>query len=154
MALFDPDRHTLLTRTAWSEDRARSALEGLIADVHAAYAGAEGLWPIHPLDISDERPEVLTPLYYGAAGVIWALHHLEARGFPAVGRDYRPAVATLAARGREDALRLHGETRAGFMAGDTGVLMLQHALAPSEGLADDLEAVIASSFDHPAPGFS
>ncbi|HEY0855817.1 MAG TPA: hypothetical protein VGE16_02095 [Albitalea sp.] len=37
----------------------------------------QSFWPIHPRDADDGDLRPLPPLYFGAAGVVWALHHLQ-----------------------------------------------------------------------------
>jgi hypothetical protein len=149
VALFEPQRHEALAHEAWDETRAQDAIERIVSDAHEAWAGVEGLWPIHPIDVSDERPPVLLPLYNGAAGVIWALHRLdEAR------RDFLPAVTTLLARNRADNLRLANRSLPSFALGDTGILLLHWLLAPAETLLDQLGDVIESNFEHPSSGFA
>jgi hypothetical protein len=64
------------------------------------------------------------PLYYGAARVIWALHHLERSCCAAFGRDYRPALENLAERDRTDWVRLKGQPERGYMLGAAGIHML------------------------------
>ena len=75
-ALFDEDRHESLVDTPWDDGIVRAAIDSIVADTITAFS-PEGFWPIHPIDRSPERADVLTPIYYGAAGVIWALRRLE-----------------------------------------------------------------------------
>ncbi len=86
MQLYEPQRHERLSGADWSEARARAAIEQIVADTQRSFS-VDGLWPLHPFDVSPERPPSLKPLYYGAAGVIWALDHLARRG--AVGAGHR-----------------------------------------------------------------
>src|ERR1019366_10060171 len=86
MSLFQAERHEALSGGLWREDRAREAIARIVADTHQGFS-AEGLWPIHSFDRSEERPpDSLKSLYHGAAGVIWALDHLAKTG-----ADHRPA---------------------------------------------------------------
>jgi len=149
MALFEPDRHEPLAPLAWDEARVREAIAAIADDTHRAYGGLETLWPIHPIDVSDERPPVLLPLYYGAAGVIWALRHLNAAR-----RDYLPAVETLLKRNRADNLRLANRTLQAFSLGDAGILLLHWRFALSESLAQQLHTAIEVNMRHPSNGFS
>ncbi len=149
MTLFEPERHETLTDAAWDEARARAAMAAILDDTHNAYGGAGPLWRIHPFDVSDERPEVLLPLYNGAAGVIWALHHLGAAR-----RDYLPAIETLLARDRADNLRLANRKLPSFPLGDGGILALHWLLAPSRDLEDQIAAAIEANFEHPTRGFA
>ena len=154
MALFEPERHEALSATPWNEATVRAAIARIVEDAHRAYGGVEALWPIHPLDRSPERADPTKPLYYGAAGVIWALHQLEQTGFSAVGRDYRPALHDLAARDRADWIQLKGKPEHGYAIGATGIHMLCWKLAPSEPQhARAVEDAIAANLTHPAMGF-
>src|SRR5215475_7041683 len=108
MPLFEPDRHEPLTATRWSDAEARAAIARIASDAHRACT-PEGLWPIHPLDRSPERAEVLKPLYYGAAGVIWALDVLARSGLAEAQRDPLPVLAALLHGHRADALKLTGQ---------------------------------------------
>ena len=93
--LFDPARHEALPSERWDPDRARAAIAAITADALAAQH--EGFWPRHPLD-GDAPPEAASSLYYGAAGVLWALEHLARAG--AVPADSRVGewTRTLASR--------------------------------------------------------
>ena len=148
VALFQPDRHEPLTATAWDESAARAAIARIVEEVHSAYRGETGLWPIHPIDVSPERANPLKLVYYGAAGVIWTLHHLHGSGLAEVGRDYAPVFDTLLANHRRDALQLGPN-----LTGDAGILLMHWKLAPSERAARDLHEVIQSNMEHPALGF-
>jgi hypothetical protein len=154
MPLFEAARHETLADAAWDEAAARAAIGRIVGDADDAFQGAEGLWPLHPFDRSEERPEVLTPLYYGAAGVIWALERLKAAGATAFDRDYRPAVRTLVERHRRDAMRLGGRRVPAFLVGEAGILMLHWTLEPSEALADQLAAAIDANQDDRTLGFA
>src|SRR5476649_2084619 len=102
MALFTPERHEPLTGREWDEDKAREALGRIVADTEAAF-DPDGLWPIHPADLSPERPpDCLKPVYHGAAGVIWALTRLAETGGATLQRDYLPTALDLDRRQRED----------------------------------------------------
>lgn len=153
MELFEPQRHEPLTHARWDEGEARAAISRIVADTHGAFT-EDGLWPIHPIDRSPERAGTLKPIYYGAAGVIWALHQLRDAGMAEVGRDYVPTLAALLQRHREDSLRLANRPVLAYPMGDAGILLLHCKLAPSEALARELHAVIADNADHPSRGFA
>ncbi len=152
MALYEPERHERLIATPWSEDRARAAIEAIVADTNQSFT-VQGLWPIHPFDLSPERPpDSIKFMYHGAAGVIWALHYLDETGAAALQRDYLPTVRQLIGRIRDD-MDKYPEMRkymvgelASYMLGEAGILLLQWKLAPSEDVArqlyDHLEARI------------
>ncbi len=148
MPLYTDERHEALTSTPWDETRARDAIAGIAAGAHAAFS-EDGLWPIHPFDVSPERPpDCLKMLYNGAAGAIWALHRLGELGYAPPPRDYRPTLSSLAARHRRD-LEAHagvrdyiGNERNAYLFGETGLHLLEWKLSPSGEIADRLHAAI------------
>ena len=154
MVLFAPERHEPLLDCAWDAATAHVALTRIVADTRRAYGGPEALWPIHPLDVSPERADVLKPLYYGAAGVIWGLRHLQAAGAIAPGPEYVEAVAGLLAGSRVDAQRLHGGPLSAYLLGDAGILLLHWTMAPSEVLARQLHGALVANADHPSRGLA
>ena len=137
--IFDPQRHEPLHAPAWDEARARQAIERIVAGVEAAYRPGEG-WPAHPLDTRASTP--LQGLYFGDAGVIWALHWLQARGAVRLRKDHGPSVAQL--RGLDD-----GEPGS-YLMGETGVLLLRQLLQPGGAVADLLKQHITGTLGHPA----
>ncbi len=141
MQLYDPQRHERLDGDDWSEARARGAIERIVADAERGFSAA-GLWPIHPFDVSPERPTALKPLYHGAAGVIWALDHLVRTGAVAQCADFLPIVGELSERHHAD-LRDNAEANAymgpavaSYLGGDAGMWMLQWKLARSAALSE------------------
>ena len=103
---------------------------------------AEGLWPIHPLDRSPERPpDSIKYMYHGAAGVIWALNYLNETGAAALKRDYLPTVRQLIPRIRDDmekypvVRKYMAAELASYLLGEAGILLLQWKLAPSDDVA-------------------
>ena len=153
MALFDRERHEPLTDTAWNEVAVRCVIDRIVADTEHTFT-EQGLWPLHPIDVSPERASILKPVYYGAAGVIWALRYLHGAGAAELTRDYLPAVGRLLAAHRADSLELTGAPVPGYPVGDAGILLLHWTLAPSAQLADALHAAIESNAHHPALGFA
>ena len=153
MTLFDPDKHEGLVDARWDEGVARAAIDAIVADARAAFS-EDGLWPIHPLDVSPERAAALKAIYNGAAGVIWALGRLQDAGFAALGRSYLPAVSSLLARHRVDALALTQAPVRGYPVGDAGIALLHWTLAPSEPVARELYSAIEANAAHPALGFA
>jgi hypothetical protein len=146
MPLYEAERHEPLIAADWNEGRAWAAIARIVADTNRTF-DTEALWPIHPLDVSPERaPGSLKVLYYGAAGVILALNHLDQIGIAPLERDYIPTVRELAAHHREDirtneALRKYlGAEHASYLLGEAGILLLEWKLAPSDDLLRRLYA--------------
>lgn len=153
--LYDPARHEALRLQPWDEARARAAIESIVADTEARF-DRERYWPLHPLDDEgDGAGAVETPMYHGAAGVVWALHYLQACGAARLARDYlADCVADrdrLLARNR-DWLAGQGleRERASWLMGDTPIELMAFCRAPDERRAQALHALIAGNIDHPA----
>ncbi len=146
--LYDPQRHEPLQAHPWNEAQARAAIRAIVAQAEGHWRGAR-YWPVHPLDREGNDPDpVETPLYHGAAGVIWALHYLQDCGAATLARDYLSGWRELLAANRAwlDA-NAPGEG-ASYLMGDTPILMM--ALGRSPESADALERLIAGNRSHPA----
>jgi hypothetical protein len=76
-ALYDAAAHEPLTEREWDPAFAQGAIATIVADAEASLD--EGGWRIHPLDREPDDPETPTCLYFGAAGMIWALRVLGSR---------------------------------------------------------------------------
>ena len=148
--LHDPARHESLADVAWDERRARATLERIVRDTAQAFTPTRW-WPPHPHDFeaADDRTAPATPLYYGAAGVVWALRYLRA-----VGAADAPSYA-----GHLDALLLAnrqwlaamGDAAAGsYLMGDLPIEMMAWDEAPAAARADRIAALIEANIDHPA----
>ena len=149
--LFDPDRHEPCLATPWSEARAREAIERIVRDTEARFR-PDRHWPIHPRDRDPgDAPSLhaFHPLYFGACGVFWALHHLEQVGAVRLAGSYAPHVADLLPLNRAWLGDEAREMAASYLMGDTGILLLSEMLAPDPPVADRLEAAIAGNIDHP-----
>lgn len=137
--IFAPDRHEPLHAQPWDADRARRCIATIAAGTEDAFVAGTG-WPAHPQD--QQEPTPLQGLYFGDAGVLWALHHLQARGAVRLQRDWAGALAGLRA--------LDPREPVSYMMGETGVSLLQQWLQPSAAGASRLAGLIAQSEVHPA----
>jgi hypothetical protein len=147
--LFLPERHEPLTTEPWSEAKARAALARIVDETNAAFS-PQGLWPIHPQDVSPERPpDCMKMLYNGAAGVIWALHELAGRKHAPLVHDFLPIVLSLTARHQADLTKYEavrnyiGHEHDAYLFGETGLDLLEWKLAPSPTVEDRLVERIA-----------
>ena len=77
--LYARELHEPLTKTPWSEARARDAVQAIVADAERAYS-ADVLWPAHGWD-GYRAALPMKNLYVGAAGVVWGLNRLRRRGY-------------------------------------------------------------------------
>lgn len=149
--LFDPARHEPRADIAWSEARARAAIEWIVRDTEARFSGQRH-WPIHPRDADAGDPpglQAFYPLYFGACGVIWALHHLQGVGAVRLTRSYALHVDALLPLTRAWLGEDERAMFASYLMGDTGILLLREMLAPDPGTADRLEQAIAGNIDNP-----
>lgn len=149
--LFDPDRHEPLLAQEWSEARAHDAMAHIVRDTESRFS-PQHHWPIHPRDRDPGDPPGLHafhPLYFGACGVFWALHHLEREGAVRLARSYAPHVAGLLPLNRAWLGGSADAMAASYLMGDTGILLLSQMLSPDPRVADRLEDLIAGNLDHP-----
>jgi len=161
MALYEEARHEALTTTKWNEGAARAAIERIVTDTYQRFAG-EKLWPPHPRDRPAQgstdlfknliSAEPYKMLYWGSAGVIWALTYLGKVGAITPKQDYLSTVSELLERNREDVRGVYPEVGS-YLMGDVGIVLLHWKLAPSAELAQQLYEGIAANCTHPAREF-
>ncbi|MEW6342803.1 MAG: LanC-like protein [Paraburkholderia sp.] len=148
--LFDPARHEPLQALEWDETRARDCIGRIASDTEARMS-ADGRWPVHPrdCDAGGSPPSPLTPLYFGACGVVWALDYLRAVGAVKLQRDPLAHIDTLREANRTWLEQNDSTFFASWMMGETPWLMLEYGHAPSAALADRLAALIRSNLGNP-----
>src|SRR3954469_14046176 len=139
--LFDPRTHEPLTDRAWSAAAAEAEIRAIAREADAALAGGTW-WPLHPLDAEPGDPDVVHGIYFGAAGVLWALPRLAQVGLHEPGHDY----ARLAGELLESYLRrpeFDGPLPSVWM-GEGGIALVAWLLAPTPALADRVERAVAT----------
>jgi hypothetical protein len=147
--IYDPTRHEALHPEKWSEARALSAIGWIVEDAEARFA-PERYWPAHPQDTDGGASAPLTPLYFGALGVMWALHHLRDCGATALARDYSAHLARLQHDNRLWLGEQYESSKGAYLMGDTPYLLMRYACDPANvGIADELENLIAANINHP-----
>jgi len=147
--LFMPERHTALDAAPWDEAQARTAIQAIVDDACERF-DPSALWPPHPGDADEghaDRP--LTALYFGAAGVVWALGHLREQGAANASFDAVAAVRGLLERCHAD-LTPDAMQRPSYFMCDAGILLMQWKLRREAALADALYAVVESNLRNPA----
>jgi lanthionine synthetase-like protein len=147
-SLFDPSRHEPLRDLAWDESRARATIERVLRDTETRF-DEDSWWPIHPLDADGGEAGPLYPLYFGACGVVWALHYLEAVGAVRLSRRYADVVERLLPQNRAWLGAQGSGDVASYLMGDTPILMLRQWLDPRAHVLDRLQRLIAGNVDHP-----
>ncbi|MGE5217268.1 MAG: lanthionine synthetase C family protein [Chloroflexota bacterium] len=147
--MYEEKRHERLIEAEWDEARAHQAIDQIVQDAHAHF-DPQKLWPIHPLDqINDNIREPFKMLYFGAAGVIWALHYLNEIGATKLKRDYSRVLTELAAKNRID-LKLSAPDRFSYLMGDVGILLVQWRLFPGDALAGAIFRTVAANANNSA----
>ena len=149
--LFDPARHEALLPIDWDEVRVRATIARIARDIEARYSETT-YWPLHPHDLEPGDDPNLPPttLYFGASGVIWALHYLESVNAVELSRSYLGDLEPLVARNRVWNESIGRREFGSFLSGDVPILMLAFGKAPTNGLADRIAALIEGNIDHPA----
>jgi len=100
--LFTPDRHEPLGDRRFDEAAARETIAGIAARAERELDAAGGLWPRDPTDAQRPDEGCAGSLYWGAAGVAWALDELAAEGYVARTIVDRELVEALAVRLLDD----------------------------------------------------
>ena len=137
LILYDPARHKPLRGIRWDENFVRQTIEHIVADAEEHFT-SKCYWPTHPLDASGDESlnQVRTPLYFGACGVIWALHYLQSVGAVHLSRSYIDDLDSLL-------IIVSG-------LGDTPVHMLSFGENPTVEVKKTLDTLIAGNLDHPS----
>ena len=131
--LWEPERHTKLLDASWDESAARFAIDDIVADARSSFS-AESLWPAHPND-GDAGGEAWRNLYFGAAGIVWALDYLAKAGACAAGDSFGSAAHSRLEPNRKQNEWFGGST-AGLLLGDTGILIAQWRTSPASEVKD------------------
>ena len=148
--MYDSSRHETLIQRDWNDNRAREAIERIVQDTHSRF-DHENLWPVHPLDQPHaERP--FRMLYFGAAGVVWALDYLHRVGATAIKHDFAAALSGMAANNRND-LNLSESQARSYLMGDVGIDLVQWRIDPSIDIAERIYRAVELNLDNPAREF-
>jgi hypothetical protein len=149
--LHDPARHEALQDLPWDPDRVRAAIAH-IAHECAQRFSPQTWWPLHPRDIEpgDDPAAPATPMYHGAAGVIWALHYLRDVGAVPDLPHFATHLETLRERNSAWLATMPGDESASFQMGELPLLMMQQGAAPEAARAERMAALIAGNLEHPA----
>ena len=154
--LYDPQRHEPLGDVPWDERGARDWIARYAEHAQSTFS-REHRWPTHPRDAGNDIGDTPCPmLYFGAAGVIWALDHLANARAIAPPDDFSQVVAEL--ESRNTALTEpwgHGVN--GLLMGNSGIRLLHYrqsvdrgAMDTAAAVADALAAGVAGNTGHPS----
>jgi hypothetical protein len=140
--IFDPRRHIAFAPDAWGMERAQMAIREIVDDALERF-DPDGFWPPHALDDGAGQPP--TSLYFGAAGVLWALDYLRQAGVAAFDHDFRGLLPRLLTLNRAEHAANPYPHHASLLCGDVGVLLLTARLAPDPTIADELFERVAAN---------
>jgi len=154
--LYDPQRHEPLAAHTWDENVARDWIARYADDAQSTF-WRDHRWPTHPRDAGSDIGDIPCPmLYFGAAGVIWALDHLARDGAIAPTDDFSAVVAELEARNTA-LIEPWGYGVNGLLMGNAGIRLLHYRQSLDRGatdaataVADALAAGIAANTGHPS----
>ena len=139
--LFDPSRHEVLAAKSWSPDLARHSIERICAAAEDEFDQLAGSWLLHPDDEPAQPGARSLNLYWGATGVVWALHHLATAGVTRLRRDYTPWIEHYPdGLHREAAGEQHGS--ASYLFGESSALLLAWQNTGRGEFANRLYAVV------------
>jgi hypothetical protein len=149
--LHDPARHERLADIPWDESHARAAIARIVRETVQAFT-PEGWWPPHPRDLNpgDDPATPATPLYFGAAGVVWALRYLRAVGAADAPSYAGHLDAMLLANRRWLATMGDVDAAGSYLMGDLPIEMMAWEETPTAERADRIAALIEANIDHPA----
>jgi hypothetical protein len=135
--LWRASEHEQLAGEEWSEDRAAAAIASIVADAESAFDGTR--WPWHPLDGDDENP---ASLYFGAAGMVSALHELGSTGWDDTAR-------ALLDRYRAKPDFGDGASPPSYWMGECGIALVAFRVTGDAGLADRVHELVLANLDSP-----
>ncbi|MEX2207859.1 MAG: LanC-like protein [Myxococcota bacterium] len=139
--LFEAERHERLRESAWDETRARETIARIVAEAERVF-DPDPLWPVHPLD---DRPSA--SLYFGAAGVIWAIDHLAEQGAVQRAREWAALVEPIRARNAA-LLEAIPTVRSAFLVGDAGMALVGHRLTRGAVWIERMAAAARANLAH------
>jgi hypothetical protein len=136
-AMVDAARHIPLRDDPWDRDAAMAAIGEIIEDA-LAHFDEQKFWPSHPQE--GGVVDGTSNLYYGAAGVIWALTYLAEVGATRKRGNFQPSRPHLVTRNRAELTEETYSKPASLLIGDLGILLLAMKLDPKSATADAIHA--------------
>lgn len=146
LRMFQRTRHFAPTFRAWDPSDARRAIIEIATDA-MSHVDTAALWPSHPMDdgVRDGHGSV----YFGAAGVVWALDYLRRVHAITDALNLAPLLRTALERNSPWFATTAYPRHASLLMGELGILMAQMRVAPDQGLTDEVYALLASNTELP-----
>ena len=147
LELFEP-----LTQAPWDPEHAARRIRDIVVDTDEALRGPKLLWRADAWD-GWHGTSPMKNLYVGAAGVIWGLERLRARGHAETRLDLPDlAMRDLELfRARPDfmkGVKLPSERESSLACGEAGILLVAWQLTREAQLADDLLERVRANVDN------
>lgn len=143
--LYPRSRHVALAGGDWDAGVARAAIRRIADAAHAAF-DRDVLWPAHALDAEGSGDRAYYNLYFGAAGVMWALDRLARTGAIEPGPSY---AGHLLDRIEQNAKFAAKGSPWSYWMGDTGMMIVEWRLSGDPALLDRIARSIERNVDHP-----
>jgi len=134
--LFDRDRHEPLAEERWNADRAAAAVEHIVERSRHAFE-RNGNFPTHPNDVGPLAPAPSSGVYFGGAGIVWALAQLGVH-LPAVEAALEHFVRDTSASVES----AEPDYRRGLLLGLAGPYAVASLLARNTAFADALHTLV------------
>lgn len=134
MTLFNSARHYPLLQLDWNRNAAQQAITAIVKET-IEQLQALPLLSGHPMDDYDFDSD----LYFGRAGVLWAIDYLQTVGAVDLTFDVATHLDTTLAQNihRYPQVSPYPE-QSSYLFGELPLLLLQYKLAPSEGKAAEI----------------
>ena len=134
MALFNPARHYPLLQRNWDATTVQQMIEAITSNTIAQLQRQARL-PAHPLD----EGAFGSDLYFGKAGVLWAIEYLQAVGAIDATFDVKADLEATLEQNRQRYPQLSPyPEQSSFLFGELPMLLLQYKLTPSEAKAAEI----------------
>src|SRR5262245_49864223 len=146
--LYNQERHEPLLPFTWDEEAARAAMAEIVTDAESHF-DRNTFWPAHP---REDGPGLLTGLWFGAAGAIWALRHLAEHARILTQIDLEAAIERVRAMPSTQVDDFaagkwpNARGAAGsFLVGELGILLVHWQLTQERATADRIFALISQN---------
>jgi hypothetical protein len=146
--LFTPERHEPPTDQPFTDAGVREAIEKIVARAASELDRADGRWPLDDDDRDSPEEPPASVVYYGAAGVAWALGELADAGYCEEIVD-RPFVESLEEKVAADP-DPYDYAANGVWFGPAGILAVAEHRWPDPARRDRLFALARASLSDPA----
>jgi len=133
--LFRASEHEPIASVEWDDSRVEAAIRTIVSDAETAFEGTR--WPWHPRDGEEDG---FSDVYWGGAGVIWALHELGSTG-------WGDAAVSFIDHYRAQPLVVEYETPMSYSFGELGIALVAFRVTGDPGLADRVHELVLSPID-------